>query len=170
MGAGCCRLIPENSVRPEEGLVEVGGQPKGMVERVGISRGPARWLLPRSFDQFCNISLSPFWQVKSWEARSDSPHHCSMLYHCCITGSFSTQMIVMMMIMNAEKVKDKKLLDKHFLIFLCGSLCPMCQINTTSAKVEETTNVTVVGKTARMASARLRSSKIRSRTRWQGWY
>ena len=41
MGAECCRLIPENSVSPEEGLVvsRVGEQPNRMVERVDMSRG-----------------------------------------------------------------------------------------------------------------------------------
>ena len=44
MGAECCRLIPENSVSPEEGLVvsRVGEQPNRMVERVDMSRGAER--------------------------------------------------------------------------------------------------------------------------------
>ena len=43
MGAECCRLIPDNSVTPKEGLVvRVSEEPNRMVERVGISRGPDR--------------------------------------------------------------------------------------------------------------------------------
>ena len=48
MGAECCRLIPENSVSPEEGLVvsRVGEQPNRMVERVDMSRGADRSFAP----------------------------------------------------------------------------------------------------------------------------
>ena len=57
MGAGCCRLIPENSVTPEDGLVvglvgeqqvvgRVGEQQKRMVDRVGVGKGGPDRLLP----------------------------------------------------------------------------------------------------------------------------